>query len=174
MTPMATEIYLASGTIAIIVAVLLIEEGISFIIRRAAKAAKIRPVITRDLVTGLRIVALVIIISAVLSFTGLASEFTSLTISGIAALVASLALQSSLSNVIAGIFLINDGVVRIDDEIEYSGVKGKVVRIALRNIWIKTESGAIAVVSNSSLSSGPLVNHTAIERLSKKLGIHQG
>jgi small-conductance mechanosensitive channel len=169
---MVSDVYLVLGTIVIIAAVLLVEEGASFIIRRAAKVAKIRPVVTRDLVAGLRIIAVIVIISAVLGFTGLSSEFTSLTISGIAALIASLALQSSLSNVIAGIFLVNDGVVRIDDVIEYSGVKGKVVRIALRNIWIKPESGAIAVISNSSLSSGPLINYTAVDRLSKKFAIN--
>jgi hypothetical protein len=33
------------------------------------------------------------------------------------------------------------------------------------------DSGAIAVISNTSLASGPLINHSAAERLSKKYGI---
>jgi small conductance mechanosensitive channel len=165
---MASEVYLVVGSIAITVFTLLVEEGISIIIRRAAKIARVRPSVIRDITGGLRIVAILVIVSAILGFTGLSSEFTSLTISGIAALAASLALQSTLSNVIAGILLIRDGIIRVDDVIEYSGIKGRVVRIALRNTWIMPDSGKIVVVSNSSLSNGPLTNHTGTERLSKK------
>src|SRR5271157_380335 len=111
---MESELYLIAGSIVIVVATLLIEEGISFIIRRAAKLAKVRPSAIRDITVGLRIVAILVIISAVLGFTGLSSEFTSLTISGIAALATSLALQSTLSNMIAGILLVRDGTIRVD------------------------------------------------------------
>ena len=168
---MESEAYLIAGSIVIIVVTLLIEEGISFIIRRAARLAKVRLSAIRDITVGLRIVAILVIISAVLGFTGLSSEFTSLTISGIAALATSLALQSTLSNMIAGILLVRDGTIRVDDQIEYSNIKGKIARIALRNTWIMLDSGAIAVVSNSSLSNGPLVNYTATERLSKRFAL---
>ena len=60
----------------------------------------------------------------------------------------------------------------MDDVIEYNGIKGKVVRIALRNTWIMPDSGNIVMVSNSSLSNGPLTNHTATERLSKKFAMN--
>jgi len=70
--------------------------------------------------------------------------------------------------VISGLLLFNDGVLRLGDIIEYGGTKGKVVRIGLRNTWIKTDLGHLVVVSNSSLSGGPLVNHTATERLRRK------
>ncbi|MDA4118901.1 MAG: mechanosensitive ion channel family protein, partial [Thaumarchaeota archaeon] len=88
--------------------------------------------------------------------------------SGVMAVAISLALQTTLSNVISGILLFNDGVIRLDDTIEYSSTRGTVVRVGLRNTWIKTEEGTIAVVSNSSLSSGPLVNRSATERLNRK------
>ncbi len=45
------------------------------------------------------------------------------------------------------------------------------MRIGLRNTWVKTKEGHITVVSNTSLSNGPLINHTATERLSKKYAI---
>jgi small conductance mechanosensitive channel len=103
--------------------------------------------------------------------TGLASEFTALTLSGIGALAVSLALQNTLSNIISGIFLFSDGLIHLNDIVEYSSVRGKVVRIALRNTWIKMDSGEIAVISNSLLSGGPLINHSATARLSKKYAI---
>jgi small-conductance mechanosensitive channel len=150
---------------------LLIEEAISFLIRRAAKAAGAGPAVIRDVGVALRVIAGLVILSGILRLTGLTSDFTTLTISGIGALAVSLALQTTLSNIISGILLLNDGVVRLHDTVEYGSVKGKIVRLALRNTWIMMDSGTIAVVSNSQLSNGPLINHTATARLSKKYAI---
>ncbi len=70
---------------------------------------------------------------------------------------------------ISGILLFNDGALRLNDMVEYSGIKGKVVKVALRNTWVRMDDGNLAIISNSSLSSGPLVNFTAGKRLEKKL-----
>ena len=156
---------------ALIIAATILEEMINFLIGRAAKLSGASPTVARDIKVSLRIILVLVVISVVLSVTHLASEFTALTISGIGALALSLALQTTLSNIISGILLMVDGVIRLNDEVEYSGVRGKVVRVALRNTWIKKEDGSIAVVSNAQLSGGPLVNHTAGARLKKKYAI---
>jgi small conductance mechanosensitive channel len=165
---MYTDIQLVFGSVVIAVITLGSVEVLSLVIRRAAKIAGVGPTVLRDISEGMRVIALIIIVSGILSFTGLASEFTALTISGIAGLALSLALQTTLTNVISGILMIRDGIIRLGDNIEYGGTKGQVVRVALRNAWILQEDGSIAVVSNASLSSGPLVNHSATERLKKK------
>jgi small conductance mechanosensitive channel len=165
---MVSILELAIGITVGIVATVLIEEVISSVIRRAAKAAGTSPTVIRDIVVAMRVIAILIVLAGILSLTGLSSEFTTLTISGIGALAFSLSLQNALSNVIAGILLLHDGVIRMNDTVEYGSVKGKIVRIALRNTWIKMDSGKIAVISNSLLSSGPLINHSATERLSKR------
>ena len=162
---------LVIGAAAGIVITVLIEEVISSIISRAAKAAGTNPTVIRDVRVSLRIIAALVIISIIVPLTGLASEFTTLTISGIGALVVSLALQNTISNIISGMLLLTDGVIHLNDTVEYGSVKGKVVRLALRNTWIKMESGDIAVISNSQLSSGPLINHSATARLTKKYAI---
>jgi small-conductance mechanosensitive channel len=162
---------LVAGTAVVAVVTFFIEELISIIIRRAAKTAGVGPTVIRDVGTALRVIAVLVVFSEILSLTGLASEFTALTISGIGALAVSLALQTTLSNVISGILLFQDGVIRLNDVVEYGSVKGKVVRVALRNTWIKMDSGMIAVVSNSNLSGGPLINHSATARLSRKYAI---
>jgi small-conductance mechanosensitive channel len=59
-------------------------------------------------------------------------------------------------------------VLRLCDTTEYGGTKGRVVRMGLRNTWIKTEPGHLVVVGSSSLLGGPLTNYTATERLKKK------
>ncbi len=168
MTSSLMDLSTVLGIAGFSVSVLVAEELISFVVRRAAKKARADLTVQRDLGTGMRLIAVLLIVSDILSASGLSSLFATLTISGILAVAVSLALQSTLANVISGLLLFSDGVLRLGDTIEYSSAKGKVVRIGLRNTWIKTEPGHIVVVSNSSLSSGPLVNLTATERLSKR------
>ena len=162
---------LAIGIVIGIAVVLLIEEGIHYLIRRAAKAAGTSSTVIRDIGVAMRVIAILIIIAGILSFTGLASQFTALALSGIGALAISLALQNTISNIIAGILLFYDGIIHLNDTVEYGSVKGKVVRLALRNTWIKLDSGNIAVISNSLLAGGPLINYSATERLSRKYEI---
>ena len=152
------------------VGVFVVEEILRFVITRVAKRARAEPTVTRDIGYTLRLVAAALVVSNVVSFTGLSSLFTGLTVSAVFAVAISLALQTTLSNVIAGILLFSDGVLRLGDTIEFGGQKGKVVRIGLRNTWVKTDEGFLAVIGNSNLTSGPLVNHTAGERASKKFG----
>jgi small-conductance mechanosensitive channel len=160
-------VYVAVGTAVTV----LIEEAISRAIRGAAKKAEVNPVVIRDIGVAMRVIAVLVIVTLILSLTGLASEFMAITISGLGALAVSLALQDTLSNIISGILLFHDGVIHLNDTVEYFGANGKIVRLSLRNTWIKMDSGAIAVISNTSLASGPLINHSAAERLSKKYGI---
>src|SRR5271157_1418240 len=150
---------------------ILIEEGINRIIRRGAKKAGTNPTVIRDMAVAMRVIAVLVIVTVILSLTGLASEFTTITISGIGALAVSLALQNTLSNILSGILMFHDGLIHLNDTIEYENIKGKVVRIALRNTWIKMDSGKIAVISNSLLAAGPIINHSATERISRKYAI---
>ena len=168
---MISILNLAIGVVVGIVVVVLIEEGIHYLIRRAAKAAGTSSTVIRDIGVTMRVIAILVILAGVLSLTGLASQFTALAISGIGALAISLSLQNTISNIIAGILLFYDGVIHLNDIVEYGSVKGKVVRLALRNTWIKLDSGDIAVISNSLLAGGPLINHSATERLSRKYDI---
>jgi small-conductance mechanosensitive channel len=156
------------GIVALAVGILVAEEALSVVVRRAARTARAGPTVLRDIKTTLRLVALVLILSNILNLAGLSSLFTTLTVSGILAFAVSLALQTTLSNVISGLLLFNDGVLRLGDTIEYGSTRGKVVRIGLRNTWIKPEAGYLVLVSNSSLSNGPLTNYSATDRLSKK------
>ena len=139
--------------------------GLSRLVRRAGAHAGL----ARSIREGFTLVWITLAGVAILSLTGVASEFSFLTISGIVGLTASLALQNTLSNIISGVLLLSDGVLRLDDSVEYSGVKGVVVKIGLRATWVKTDQGDIAVISNNYLVNGPLVNHTAMQRLERKL-----
>ncbi len=122
----------------------------------------------------LYVLMLVGMVAGVAYLTGISSELTTLTISGIGGLAASLALQNTLSNIIAGALLLNDGVIRLGDDIQYGGpggVRGEVVKLSLRTTWIRTQDGVITVIGNSNLSAGPILNYTAKARLEKKLQV---
>jgi small conductance mechanosensitive channel len=110
-------------------------------------------------------------VAAVTGIVGVSSAYTTLTLSGIGGLAVTLALQTTLSNIIAGVLMLRDGVLRIGDEIEFQGTKGEVVKLNLRTTWVKTADGVIAVIGNSNLSAGPILNRTAVARLQKKLQV---
>jgi len=139
--------------------------GLSRLVRRAGGHAGL----ARSIREGFTLVWITLAGVGILSVIGVASEFSFLTISGIVGLAVSLALQNTLSNIISGVLLLSDGVLRLDDSVEYSGVKGVVVKIGLRATWVKTDRGDLAVISNNYLVNGPLVNYTATQRLERKL-----
>ena len=163
-----TVIFIAELGAVIAVSWLVSELFIRLIIRGAKRAGASAELI-RNVREGLSILWVVFVVGWLVIVTGLGSIFSFLTLSGIVGLAISLALQNTLSNIISGILLLSDGVLRLHDSVEYSGVKGKVVKIGLRATWVKTDSGDIAIISNNYLVNGPLLNFTAGQRLEKKL-----
>ena len=154
---------------AVIAGSWLVSELFIRLIIRGAKRAGASAELIRNVREGLSLLWLVFVVGWLVIVTGLGSIFSFLTLSGIVGLAISLALQNTLSNIISGILLLSDGVLRLHDSVEYSGVKGKVVKIGLRATWVKTDSGDIAIISNNYLVNGPLLNFTAGQRLEKKL-----
>jgi small conductance mechanosensitive channel len=161
----AQMLYLLAGSVAIVVVTGVLTEGLSRAIRSLARRSGAKESTIKGTRYFTRITWLLIATIYVLYFTGLSSVFTTLTVSGIAGVAGSLALQSTLSNMISGILLLHDNAIRLDDDLLISGVRGTVVRIALRNTWIKTQEGMLVLVSNTTLANGPLVNFTAAGRL---------
>jgi small conductance mechanosensitive channel len=88
-----------------------------------------------------------------------------LTLSAVVGLGATLALQTTIGNVIAGFILLRDRVLRLGDHIQIGGTTGTVVRLGLVTTWLRLDDGSLASVSNSNLLSGPLVNKSVGDRL---------
>lgn len=114
----------------------------------------------RTITEVVRIVYALIAVVAVASYTGIASSLTVLTLSGIAGLVVSLALQPTLSNMISGYYLLREELIRVGDLVVYGTVRGEVIRVALRNTWFLTDAGDVVIIGNTSLFNGPLTNLT--------------
>lgn len=161
-----------AGSALIVATAAGIGEGLSRLLRRAGRRAGIKDTTLVWIRDAARVIWVVVAVVGVAYFTNLTSELTLLAVSTVGGLILSLGLQATLSNVIAGIFMLEDGTLRVGDEITFSGVKGKVVRISLRTSWVMTEKGVLAVVSNSNLMTGPLLNHTGTTRLVKRYHLH--
>ncbi|TMI18005.1 mechanosensitive ion channel [Candidatus Bathyarchaeota archaeon] len=151
------------GSVTVLWAIVgeLFRRGLTAIAKRAGASKQL----VRNIRDGVRIAWIVVAVAAVLVVTGIASEFQALTVTGLAGLTISLALQTTLSNIIAGVLLFSDKTLRLNDVISYSGIKGIVVRVGLRSTLIRTQEGNIAIIGNSTLMSGPFINYTAEERL---------
>jgi small-conductance mechanosensitive channel len=162
VSPLLVEIL---SSIVVCLVVFALFRFFAFLIEDVGTRAGAAPGALRTARDTLTLISIFLAVLGVLSATGLASEITTLTLSGIIGLVVSLSLQSTLSNIISGITLLYDKAIRLGDDIEFQGVRGKVVQITLRNTWMKTQTGEIVVVGNSTLSGGPLVNFTAPQRL---------
>jgi small-conductance mechanosensitive channel len=159
---------LVLGSALIVAFLALLGEAMSRIVRRLGKRAGLKDVTLVTIRDATRAIWIVLAIVGVAFYTKLASDLTVLAVSTVGGLILSLALQATLSNVIAGLFMLEDGTLRVDDEITYSGITGRVIRIALRTSWIMTEKGDIVTVSNSNLMGGPLTIHTGTHRLVAK------
>jgi small-conductance mechanosensitive channel len=147
----------------------LVGEVIIRVISRAAKRAKLPNPTIRSVREVITAVWVIVSFAWILNILGLTDLLTSLTVSGIIGLAISLGLQTTLANVIAGVFLLQDNALHSGDMILIAGIKGEVVKLGLRNTWLRTEAGDIVIISNSTLSAGPLTNFTAKERLNRRL-----
>jgi small-conductance mechanosensitive channel len=142
----------------------LFRRGLTALAKRAGASRQL----VRNIRDGVRIAWIVVAVGAVLIVSGIASEFQALTVTGLAGLTISLALQTTLSNIIAGVLLFSDKTLRLHDVISYGGIKGSVVKVGLRSTLIRTQEGNIAIIGNSTLMSGPFINYSAEERLVEK------
>ncbi|MDV3277173.1 MAG: mechanosensitive ion channel family protein [Nitrososphaerales archaeon] len=164
-----TALGLLLESAAMAVAALLVGEAFTRIIRAAGKRNGVSNATLRAVREGITAIWITIAVVSIAHTTGIMEEFTTLAISGIAGIAVTLALQTTLSNVVSGLFLLNGNILSLNDTIQFSGVKGQIVKVTLRNTWVKADDGDIAVTGNCLLAGGPLTNYTALGRLSRRL-----
>jgi len=117
----------------------------------------------------IHVLAAIVAILGIVNVVGLGSNLELLTVAGLGALIAGLVIEGLASNVLYGLFALNQDTLRLGDIVEVAGTgKGTVVKLNLRNIWIKTDSGALVVIEYSRIEHGRLLNYSAAERLGKR------
>ena len=119
--------------------------------------------------TWLTLPWIIIVVAGIARVLGLADQLETLTIVGFMGVLLSLMSEHTLTNIVAGFLLFRDDLVDIDDIVELRpGIKGKVVKVGLTDVWFKDEEGGVIIASNGWLRAGPFVNYTALERLQGK------
>ena len=137
--------------------------------RWAGDTAKRRgwsPLRVRTLRVIITVVWVAIVVAGTAATIGSFNFLSALTVSAIAGIAITLALQTTLQNILAGFILMQERFLHLVDQVQFSGIKGTVVGIGLVSVVVKTETGALASISHSNLLAGPLVNFTAAQRLS--------
>ncbi len=130
-----------------------------------AKRRGSSPVKVRTLRTLITIGWVAVVVAGAAATLGSVSFLSALTVSAVAGLAITLALQTTLQNILAGFILAQRRFLHPGDLIQFSGIKGTVVGIGIVEVVIRTDAGALAIVSNSNLLAGPMVNFTATQRL---------
>jgi small conductance mechanosensitive channel len=77
---------------------------------------------------------------------------------GVVSLVAGLAIQDILKDIIAGVNIIFEGHFVIGDWISINGFKGEVIASSLRTTRLKSNTGEIKIISNRNIDE--LINYT--------------
>jgi len=153
------EVAAAAGVI-MIVGLLGARSAAARLLNRGATPQSIRGVRI-----GITLVALAISGAAAFILIGPEGLGLGLTFSALIGLAATLALQTTLGNIIAGFILLQGRMLRMNDTITLSGVTGRVVQIGLVTVWLRLDDGSVASMSNSALLSGPMINRSAKDRL---------
>jgi len=110
------------------------------------------------LVRGLILLMGVLFVLRFWGFTGVVTSV--LTGAGISAFIIGFALKDIGENFLAGILLAFKRPFKIGDVIEITGIKGRVLKLNLRDTQIKTEDGKDVYMPNGSIVKNPLINFT--------------
>jgi small-conductance mechanosensitive channel len=109
--------------------------------------------------------ALFALIAAIIILENLGIHLTAVwTTLGVGSVAVALALQDTLSNFFAGLYVLADGPVNLGDYVKLdSGQEGTVIRIGWRSTQIKTLTNNLVVVPNSTLSKAVITNFSLPE-----------
>ena len=155
--------------VAIIIGAFLIGYVLPWALIKAGRKAGVSRAQLLTLRKWVRVLAIVLGVVGVVNALGAGSQVELLTLGGLAALIFSLAMQGFIASMIAGFLSFGQGTVRHGDIVEVAGAgKGRIVKVNLRNVWIKTDNGAMLVIDHVRLEHGRFWNYTAAERLEKR------
>ena len=108
---------------------------------------------------------IIIIIVVILILNTFGVDTTSIIASlGAVSVIIGLAFQDIIKDFLAGIFIIFDNAYAVGDWVEINGFKGEVVSLGLKATKIKSYTGEVKIISNSSFSevTNYNINHSKI------------
>jgi len=73
-------------------------------------------------------------------------------------------MQNLVNNFVSGLILIFERPIKLGDTVEFSSLRGQVLRIGIRSSTIRTWEGAEVIVPNGNLISSEVINWTLSDR----------
>jgi small-conductance mechanosensitive channel/CRP-like cAMP-binding protein len=115
------------------------------------------PVILRDLI---QMLAFVVIVFGSLSQSGLANFVSFITTSAVLTAVVGLALQSTITNLFAGIVLNMDSALNVGDWVQVGTRVGRISQIRWRSTILRTTDGDNVIVPNGQFTIHEVYNYS--------------
>jgi small conductance mechanosensitive channel len=163
------------GALAILILGRIVISILTGILRRIMDRSKVDQTLTKFVVSLTKIALLTFLIIAALGTLGVQTA-SFVAVIGAAGLAVGFALQGSLSNFAAGVMLIVFRPFQCGDYVEAGGVSGTVDEIKIFNTVLKTPDHKRVIVPNSSITSSPITNYSAMDtrRVDMVFGIGYG
>ena len=149
-------------TAVTLIAAFLIIEWTSYFLRRVGKQWKVDLTLIQVLNELIKYTVIALALTIVLNEIGINISGIVLSL-GIVGIAVGFAARDTLSNFIAGFFILADKGFRVGDIIEISNQQGRVLKMGFRITTLKTVDNKIINIPNSAFSKDLYMNHTAVE-----------
>jgi len=121
---------------------------------------------------------LIWVVAITMMLQSLGLKVTVLIASSAALLVgAGMGLQQIFKDIISGIFLLFEGVIKVDDVVELDEFVGKVMEIGIRTTKVLTRDNIVMIIPNSKFIENNVINWSTMDettRFSVKVGVAYG
>ncbi len=121
---------------------------------------------------------LIWVVAITMMLQSLGLKVTVLVASSAALLVgAGMGLQQIFKDIISGIFLLFEGVIKVDDVVELDEFVGKVMEIGIRTTKVITRDNIVMIIPNSKFIENNVINWSTMDettRFSVKVGVAYG
>jgi small-conductance mechanosensitive channel len=146
--------FVAAGVLVLLIFLIAARLASQFVASELHK----RHIPTGMIVTGRRVVTVLLLVVGVWAALGFAIQSANVTLLGIllATVIASLGLQDLLKDYVSGYYVLLERHFRVGDRIALDEWTGEVVDIKLRVTLLRTEQGNLVVVPNSELFGRPV------------------
>lgn len=144
--------------------------AVTRLIMRALKSAKSSPhvqVVTQNIIFYIGVTTIIINAAHILGF----DVSVLLGAAGVAGVAIGFASQTSMSNLISGLFLLSEGFLKIGDEIICDSVEGRVESIDLFSVKVKTSDGKLVRIPNEQLLKTHVVDVTYYKARQSQISI---
>ena len=156
------------SSVIILIASLLIIKWTSIFITKTGKKFEADPTLIQVVNEIIKYTIYAFAFTIILNEIGI--NITAIAVSlGIVGIAVGFAARDTISNFIAGLFVLGDKSFKVGDIIEISDIKGKVILMGFRVTKLITPDNNIVTIPNSNFSANVHINHTSLEE--KMIGL---